>query len=236
MSLALPAPVHEAIAVTYKIDSRAGAVAQHLVGGLWGDVDRVERVAIEWERGADAAQESIGQLRQEIRTVAGEHFWAGPAKDSYQQWVESLIEQTLAPVLQGLEETQQALGESAKTIAEMRVTVVKLCVSFTGAVASLIGSASGPGAAVGVPALVGFGAWFVGELINLRNSYINALDGQTEEMRAIRDKTIGTEETRKLDPAYPVPVTEEVITPPLNKSVLGDWDNWENENPKIEQP
>ncbi|MQA85068.1 MAG: hypothetical protein GEV03_10705 [Streptosporangiales bacterium] len=235
MSLDFPVPVQDAIVVSHKIDASIGSTVESLITMLWGDVDRVDQVGVLWGQGGDDATDSINALRQELRGVADEQFWQGPAKDSYQAWIEQLIDQTLAPVRSGLEDVGKTLHDSARTIEDMRKSLVRLCASFVGTVAGLLG---GP---FGWPVALVLGAWFVTELMDFQVDYVNALDEHAGRMRDIGDTTVGSVDdsaTKMLGPTIPValPVIKKEITPPLDRSILGDWDNWEHGDPKIKKP
>lgn len=189
MSLDFPVPVRDAVAVAYTIDASVGSAVDSLVTTLWGDAGRVGHVADEWEKGAGDATESINMLRTELRRVADERSWEGPAKDSYQLWIDRFVEQTLAPARSGLEDVGRTLHDTAETIEVMRAQVVRLCASFVGAVAALFGGPAGSAAALVL------GTWFVGALMDLQVDCVDALDDRAAEMRAVRDRTVGGENT-----------------------------------------
>lgn len=219
-------PVQDAIAAAHQINGSLGSAVDTLISGLWGDEGRVRQVADRWEDGADNARNSIEALRQEMGQVTQEN-WSGPAKDTYAQWIDHLMEQTLTPIEASLRETGNQLKGTAETIDDMRSELTRLCGTFLGAIGGLLGIRRLTPAAAIVA-----GGFFLENLGTFKRDYIDALDPHVTNMSRIRDKEIGVEVTTQLDQEVPVPVTEQKTVPPFEKSEF-DWDNWESENPKV---
>lgn len=136
------------------------------------------------------------------------------------KWRDDFDANTLEKYKENLEGISAQLTAVRSTVFSLRVHLVAMIIEIGGVIAGAIASSTGPGVVVGGPAIAI-------SLLALAGTYADC------QFRVKGDMGDRGRELADFRSASNLDRGGGAVSLPFDTQSIGDWDNWENKNPKV---
>lgn len=215
-----PAAGREAVKKIKTIHTPTYVKVLELIGFTWGDISAIDKAVTVWDDQLKVIQSSMTRLSEDLNRITGpeaSEVWDGAAKDEYAAWRKDLEENTLNKLVGNIQELKTQLNSIRGNIYSIRVHVVATVIGIAAALASAMN-----GGEVGIAAGVGVMLGVAGIMADLYFRVKGDLGDKGRELDQFW-------KNNNLDRGG------QRVSLPFNIQVVGDWDNWEHEHPRMKK-